>query len=170
MSMDIDKIFQSKLFKGLVLGILILITILLILKIGMFIGARKAGFSRNWSDNYHQNFGGPKGGFMMGFGDKDFMEASGIFGQIIKIDFSTGENKTATIVIKGRDDVERIILADNKTIVRSLRETIGTTNLKVDDYVIVIGEPNSDGQIEAKFIRVMPAPEASFNPSFNRPI
>jgi hypothetical protein len=168
--MDTDKIFKSKLFKGLVLGILVLIAILLILKIGMFIGARKAGFSRDWSDNYRRNFGGPEQEFMTGFADRGFMEASGVFGQIIKINFSTGEDKTATIIIKGRDDVERIILADNKTIIRSLRETIGTTNLKVNDYVIVIGEPNSDGQIEAKFIRIMPAPEASFNPSFNRPL
>lgn len=149
MFMDIDKIFQSKIFRVVILSILVLMVILLILKIGMFIGAKRAGFTRGWGDNYHQNFGGPKGGFMAGFGDKDFMQANGISGQIIKIDGTT-------ITVSGRDNVEKIISTDDKTIIRNLDKTIKVSDLKVDDFIVVIGEPNDAGQIEAKFIRVMP--------------
>jgi hypothetical protein len=41
----------------------------------------------------------------------------------------------------------------------------------VDDFIIVIGEPNATGQIEAKFIRVMPtnSPEAK-NSQFQQPV
>jgi hypothetical protein len=154
--MNLDKFFQSKLFKGLVFGILIFMVALLILKVGMFIGERRANFSYKWSDNYRNNFGGPNGGLMMGFGDRGPMQANGTFGQIIKIDGST-------ITVKGQDNVEKIILVGDKTIIRSPKETIGVGDLKVDDYIVTIGESNNAGQIEAKFIRVLPEPGAIFN-------
>lgn len=149
--MDIDKIFQSKSFKGVVFGVAIFIIILIIFKAGMIVGIRKADFSCRWSDNYHRNFGGPREGFLKGFGDRDFIEASGTFGQIIKID---GE----TLVVKGRDDVEKIILINDATTIKSLQDTINLSNLKIDDYIVTIGEPNNSGQIEAKLIRLLPPP------------
>jgi len=157
--MDINKIFQAKVFKGVILGIIISISLLAVFKVGMMIGARKADFSCRWSDNYHLNFGGPRGGFMGGFGDRDFIEANGTFGQIIKID---GE----TLIVKSRDDVEKVVLVGNQTVIKSLRENIKLSDLKVDDYIITIGEPNSSGQIEAKLIRLMPSPETSVAPPF----
>ena len=44
----------------------------------------------------------------------------------------------------------------NDTQVEDMRSKIANTDLKLNDFVVVIGEPNSQGQIEAKFIRVMP--------------
>jgi hypothetical protein len=149
--MDINKFFQSKAFKGIICGIAAFLILLFVLKVGIVIGTKKADFSCRWSDNYHQNFGGPPEGFWGGFGDKDFIEASGTFGQIAKIDGST-------VVIKSRNDVEKIILIDNSTIIKSLKKTVKSSDLKVDDYVVVVGEPNATGQIEAKLIRIMPPP------------
>ena len=37
-----------------------------------------------------------------------------------------------------------------------MKSNITTNDLKLDDFVVVIGTPNTQGQIEAKFIRVMP--------------
>lgn len=153
--MNFKNFWQSTLFKGLILGIsifaILLIFLLLIFKLGMLVGFRKAGFSYKWGENYHRNFAGPRGGF---FGDsfgKDFIEAYGTFGQIIKIDGST-------LIVKGRENVEKIVLVKENTTIKHLRETIKLSDLKVDDYIVVIGEPNDKGQIEAKFIRVMPPP------------
>ncbi len=87
--MNIDKIFQSKLFKGFVLGLLVFLLLTIVFKVGEIVGVEKADFSCRWSNNYHQNFGGPKQGFMQGFGDKDFIEANGVVGQILKIASST---------------------------------------------------------------------------------
>jgi len=148
--MNIDKIFQSKTFKIILAAIGGLMIILLVFKTGMMVGFQKANFSCHWSDNYHQNFGGPRGGFPGGFGDRDFIEANGSVGQILKI-------ATSTLVIRGRGNVEKVVLIKADTVINQLKETITINELKTDDMVVVIGEPNNDGQIEAKLIRVMPA-------------
>ncbi len=145
----IDKIFQSKAFKRTFLAVFIFIIILAIFKIGVIVGIKKAEFSYRWSDNYHKNFGGSQKGFIRGLGDRDFLEANGVSGQIIKID---GQN----VVVKGKDNTEKTILVSSKTLINKFRSNIKVSDLKVDDFIIVIGEPNSAGQIEAKLIRVMP--------------
>ena len=126
------------------------IILLLVFKAGMIVGIKKAEFSFRWSDNYHKNFGGPRQGFFRGFRDRDFIEANGTFGQIIKIDGSM-------LVIKGKNDVEKVILVNDKTTITRFRETIKLSDLKINDDIVIIGDPNTSGQIEAKLIRVMPS-------------
>lgn len=146
--MDFNKFFQSKLFKGMLLGIGVFIVILLIFKLGMFVGFKKANFSFRWGENYHRNFAGPEGGFFQEFEGKDFIDAHGVFGQIIKIDGST-------LIIKGNDNVEKIVLVKDDTTIMSLREKIKVNDLKINDNIVVVGDPNDFGQIEAKLIRIM---------------
>jgi len=147
--MDYNKLFQSKTFKAILGGIGGIIIFLLILQLGMSIGFKKANFSYQWGEKYHQNFGGPRGGFFGDLGRKDLIDAHGVTGQIIKIESST-------LVIKGRDNVEKIVLVKDNTTIERLRETIKLSDLRVDDFIVTIGEPNDAGQIEAKFIRLMP--------------
>jgi len=153
--MDLNKFFQSKIFKFGALGIVALLILLGVFKAGMLVGFKKADFSFRWAENYHQNFAGPRGGFFQEFerkmGGGDFINAHGLIGQIIKID---GEN----IAIKGKDNVEKIILVKEDTAIMRFRESVKITDLKIDENIIVIGEPNESGQIEAKLIRVAPAP------------
>lgn len=146
-------------FKGILLGIAALVILLLVLGVGMFVGFKKATFSFRWGENYHRNFGGPRGGFLgdfmrRDFTGKDFIGAHGVFGQIIKID-------SQELVVKGRDNVEELVLVKDDTVIQRFREAVKLNELKVDDYIVVIGEPNDSGQIEAKFIRVMPLPSPS---------
>lgn len=147
--MNIDKMFQSKLFKGFIFGFLGFLILTFVFKVGEIVGAKKANFSCQWSNNYHKNFGGPKQGFLQGFGDKDFIEANGVVGQVIGI-------ASSTITIKGRGDVEKIVLVEQDTTIKKFQETISLDKLQIDEMVVVIGEGNSQGQIEAKLIRIMP--------------
>ncbi len=164
--MDLNKFFQSKVFKGVVLGIATFIILLIAFKIGTFVGFKKANFSYKWGENYHQNFAGPRGGFFRDFGGgflkdfegRDFIDAHGVIGQIIKIDPSTSSGQAATLVIKGKDNVEKIILIEDSTVINRLRETIKPSDLKVDDFIVAIGDPNDAGQIVAKLIRLLPQP------------
>ncbi len=151
--MDFNKLFQSKTFKIVIWGVAGLIVLLLVFRLGVAVGYRKANFSYRWGENYHRNFGGPRGGFFDGFfSDKrDFIESHGVFGQVVKIDGNI-------IVVKGRDNVEKIVLAKDDTAITRFREDIKLSDLKADDYIVVIGKPNDAGQIEAKLIRVMPPP------------
>ena len=156
---EAKKIFQDKrtrIISGLILGLIIL---LLVFRLGMLVGYRKAGFAYGWGENYERNFGGRSdrsrsmggpGYFLREFDDRRFMGADGTVGRIIKID-------GRSIVVKGQADEEKIILLNDKTIIRRFRDNIKLSDLKVDDMIVTIGEPNASGQIEARLIRVMPA-------------
>lgn len=151
---DILKFFRSKVFLIIIIILFGLALLIGAFTIGAFVGYKKAMFSYRWGESYHLNFGGPKGGFFQNFrdlGGRDFIGGHGVFGQIIKIEGQT-------LVIKGQDNVERIVLVKNNTSIRRLGEDVKLGDLKTDEYIIVIGEPNDSGQIEAKFIRVMPFP------------
>ncbi len=151
--MDSGHFFQSKIFKALLIGLGLLIIVLLSFQAGLMVGFRKAGFSYRWEENYHRNFAGPKGGFMNELRGRDFIESSGVFGPIIKID---GDK----VVIGGQGNVEKIVLVTDDTVIRRFQENLQLSDLEVDDPLVVIGEPNEAGQIVAKLIRVMPAPPA----------
>jgi hypothetical protein len=145
-----EKPSKKDRLKWLILGLCGLIVILFILGLGIFIGATKARFSYRWAENYHKNFGGPRGGFMAGFPgfpERDFIEGHGTFGEIIKINDSD-------LVIKGRDDVEKVILITKDTVIKKGRKTIKKEDLKVGNAVTVIGTPDKEGRIEAELIRV----------------
>lgn len=168
--MDYNKLFQSKMFKGIILCTAALITLLFVFKIGMFLGYQRANFSYRWSENYHRNFAGPRDGFFREFqrefNGKDFVESHGIIGQIIKIDISTDSTSSpqvssggqaASFIIKGRDNAEKVVVINDDTAIMRFYDKITIGDLKNNDYVVIVGEPNSSGQIEAKLVRIMPA-------------
>jgi hypothetical protein len=143
---------KKDILKWILIGLGIFIFSALIFKTGMFVGAMKANFSYRWAESYHKNFAGPRAGF---FGDwrippfGDFIESHGTFGEIIKIDGNT-------LVVKGRENIEKIVLVGEKTIIKSGLKDIKISDLKVGDMMVIIGSPNEQGQIEAKLIRVFP--------------
>lgn len=150
--MDAKKIFKSKVFAAVLTTLGVIIVLLLVFKTGEFVAFHKARFSYDWGKNYHQNFGGPErgpqGGFLKEpFNERDFIGGHGTFGLIIKIDNNT-------IIIKENGNTEKTILISDKTTITDRRENISLSDLKVDDQVTIIGMPNDQGQIEAKFIRI----------------
>jgi hypothetical protein len=102
-------------------------------------------------------FAGPKAGFLGNLKMPpfdEFIEGHGTFGEIIKIE---GNN----LVVKGRGNVEKVIIVTEKTVIKSGREDIKFSDLKIGDMIVIIGSPNDKGQIEAKLIRVFP-PKTGF--------
>ena len=148
---DFNKFFQSKYFKILLIIIGALIVFFSGFKAGEFMGFRKANFSYRWAENYDRNFAGPRGGFMNQIIGREYVDSHGTVGQILKIDGDT-------LVIKGKNDVEKTVLISNKTAINRFRDNINVSDLRVDDLVVVIGSPNNNGQIDAKLIRIMPPP------------
>ncbi len=153
MHIDTDKIFQSKFLRGLIFGIAIFIILFFVFSLGVFVGTKKADFSFRWADEYHRNFAGPQGGFFGDFIgiDREFTSSNGAFGQVIKI-------SDGSITVQGGDNIEKIILVSDKTSVVSPKKNIKLSDLKVGDSIVVIGEPNASGQIQAELIRFMPTP------------
>ena len=161
--MNKKNIFTSKLFFKIMTGLLAFILLLAVFKLGMIVGGKKADFFCKWSDNYYHNFGGPREGFLKGMGDRDFIDANGIFGQVI-------QNDGQTLVIQDRDDREKIILFNDATVIKRFREDVLISDIKVDEHIVAIGSPNESGQFEAKLIRILPPePQGMFNRPFFGP-
>lgn len=122
--------------KWVIIGLGVFVAVVLIFGAGVKVGEVKARYSYRWAENYHTNFAGK------------FIDAHGTFGEIIEI-------KDNSFVVKGRGDIEKIIVTTKETVIKNGMETI-EDGLKVGDQVVIIGAPTSEGQIEAKLIRVMP--------------
>lgn len=154
----IKSFLQTKNFKvllGIVAGLIVL---LFVFQAGMFIGFRKASFSYRFGDNYYRNFGGERGmaggegNSMMGIPRGGFSESHGGIGKVISVILPT-------FVVQGVDGIEKIIRINDGTVIMKLRDRIDSKNIVVDDFVTVIGTPNTASEIEAKLIRIMPAPQ-----------
>ncbi len=157
--MNIKEFSQSKTFKKIIYGIGGVIVALLIFQAGVLVGYHKAGFSYRLGDNYHRTFVGERGEFPMDIYRGDFTDAHGSVGKIIKIDLPT-------FVLEGQDGVEKIISIGDDTVIRQFRETIKPADLKINDFVVVIGSPNTQGQIESQLIRLMPSmPDSTISSS-----
>src|SRR4030042_6188356 len=149
---QLNKKINRDILKWIIVGVAGFIVVALIFGVGMCVGGMKAKFSYRWAESYHENFAGPRGGFL---GDwrqlppfsGDFIESHGAFGEIIQINDSD-------FVIKGQSDLEKIIVIKEDTILEKGRMAIKKDDLKVSDQVVIIGSPNEQGQIEAKLIRI----------------
>ena len=143
--LTMNKILDFLKSKTAVIIIAVLFGLALLLgtfSIGMAVGYRKAKFSYAWGENYHRNFGGPRGGFMRDFNidlnGKDFIGAHGTFGQIISVGGSE-------LVVRGKDNVEKIILVNNDTDIRRFRDSIQLRDIQIGEPIVVIGEPDDAG-------------------------
>lgn len=155
--MNDKNFFQSDSFRKILYGIGIAIAILVIFQVGMFVGYRKASFSYGWGDNYYRAFGEREehmmGGRMMGFfRGGDFTNSGGAVGKIIKISLPS-------LVVESKDGIEKAVLLSDDSIIKRFRETVKPTDIKIGDFVVVIGFPDDSAQIEAKIVRIMPGPE-----------
>ncbi len=142
---------QSKILKGVLIGLGVLAISLIILQAGMFVGFRKASFSYGLGDNFRPTFGGRYRGDFVGMPHGGFVNAHGASGKIISVSGST-------FILEDDDNVEKIVSMTTSTAVMRFRNAVPTTELKVGDFVVVIGAPDDQAQLEARLIRIMPGP------------
>jgi len=144
--------WKSKIFSGVIFGLLALLAVLLVFKAGLTVGSRQADFACRWADNYHKNFAGPVGGFgRFVSDDSGEMDPGSCLGHIIKIDRNQ-------LIVDSRENLEKVIVINPRTDIRRFRDSITSDDLKINDYIVAIGEPNNSGQISARFIRLLPPP------------
>lgn len=125
-----------------------LIVLFLVFGLGLSLGYRRAGFEAGFSENYARNFPGGPGGMagMMG----GAMPIHGAVGTVIDI-------TTSTISLQDDDGDEHFVLVASGTPVREGEQTFALADIKAGEGIAVIGAPNDQGQIVARFIRVFPA-------------
>ena len=90
-------------------------------------------------------------------GKQSSVNTYGIIGRILKI----SDNK---LVVLDRDGIEKTVIVSQETIIKYFQKTISIKDLVINNMIAVIGEPKENGQIEARFIRVLPQPENNILP------
>ncbi len=143
------KIFDSKVFIHIMIGLGAFIVALFIFAAGVSVGSHKAEYVSRIGENYNKIFGADH--------DVNMQIPHGTIGKIIKIDASS-------IVVLGKDNVEKIILTDDDTMIKHFHDDIKFSDISIGDSVVVIGSPDDQGQIVAKLIRVV-TPSVQITPS-----
>ena len=146
--------FQSKKITAVVAIIFILFVVLLIFEAGVAVGVHKASFADRIGGAYYKVFGSAGQPFGS-FDHDDFPASHGVAGTIIKID-------PPYAFIQGPNNVERTIRLGSSTTILKYRTSIGPNDLSNGDSIVVIGSPDaSSSNINADFIRVVPAATGS---------
>ena len=156
MNISFKELVQSKMFKGFIIGIATFLVLIIVFQAGVFVGFKKAGFSQMLGENYGRIFGDEKrpgmmGGIFAGLPFDNLPGGHGAAGAVIKV-------SSSTIVVSEPNNIEKIVLLSDQTIIRKARDEVKAGDIVIGDFVSIIGEANSKGEIEAKLVRIMPPP------------
>lgn len=150
-----DSTVKSPKLSSLVRILAVLLVLAIVFWAGTAIGYRKAEFSYLSSSNYFRAFGmhgGVLGNGMMGvIPDVDsLLGGHGASGKVISVSLPN-------LIVSDGSGTEKNILITGETVIRSARSTIASTSIKNNDLIVVIGEPNDNGSINDRLIRIMPS-------------
>lgn len=127
----------------------ILFTLSLTFLLGLNVGYHKASFAHGWSEHYEKNLGLERpdsfGGMMRG----RLPAPHGSLGTVLSINLPN-------IVIEDRDGTEKNILIASTTLIKRGMENASSSSIAINNTIIVLGNPNQEGQIEARLIRILP--------------
>jgi len=127
-----------------------LIVLFVVFGLGIAVGYERAGFAAGFDRNYYRIFfGGPPPDGAVGMMAPPMPAAiHGVVGTVIDLG-------TSTISVADRQDNEQSVVISPGTVLRNSDGTITIAGIAVGDTIAVIGEPNSEGQIDARFIRII---------------
>lgn len=142
-------------FKRLLLVIGGFAVVFLIFGLGVAVGYHKALFSSSMGQNYYRDFyGDARKEPLQGFGEHT-PNTHGVTGSVIGV-------SSTTIALRDGDNNERSVVIASDTVIKKMNDTISVDKIHTGDNVAVIGEPNENGQVRARFVRVFDA--SSFAP------
>lgn len=144
----IKNTLQSKQYKHIVEIVCVIVATLIIFNLGMRIGYMKASYTNAGGENVYRQLTPGIKRHMPGFIQDISSGAHGANGKIISITLPT-------ITVADKEGIEKIVRIEDQTILRSIRSDITENDLRVGDMVVVIGEPNEDTEISARFIRIV---------------
>jgi len=135
----------------IVIALGFLAAVLFVFWAGTQIGYRRAMYSFRWSDNYSKQFAPPFSPFGFDPGKDAIISSNGAFGSVAAV-------RLPDIVVKGRGEVEKVVVVNSRTVIRRFHAAATSTDIRVGDTVLVLGEPDQEGRITASLVRIVPAP------------
>jgi hypothetical protein len=150
-SQGLEPTIDSKRKKKFLRGFIIALCFFFVFNLGIGVGREMERFACNWTASYHKNFGGPEMGFIENWKGQSpaIINGRGVAGKIIQINVDT-------LVIQSQNNIEIIVIMVPETKVTKLQNQVDKGELKMNDFIVVVGDPNVDGQIVAKLIRILP--------------
>lgn len=140
---------RSDTFRGIVIGAISVLILVIVFKAGVAVGFHRAAFSYQLDQNYGRTFGRPAA-HMLGL-TAGAPDPHGGFGKIVSVSASS------IVIANGTGPEVQIELAAD-TMIRDQDKTADVSTLAVGSYVIVFGQPTDKGAVQAKLIRIVPAP------------
>ena len=83
----------------------------------------------------------------MGYGP---LTMHGVTGEVVDV-------ATDTIVVRGSNGSEESVLIVSGTPIRDMNENISEQEIAPNDQIVVLGDPDQDGVVEARFVRIFNA-------------
>lgn len=126
--------------------------LVVVFQAGVQIGYRQASFAFGSGDNYYRMFGVQERRELRNMLTpmQGRLPAShGALGTIVRIDHPL-------LVVANKDGTEQTVRLNDSTLVRKNRETLSRDNLREGDFIVVVGAPNAEAEIDARFVRIMP--------------
>lgn len=145
---DIIAFMNSPRFVPILVGIGCIIIAVFIFEAGIAVGFHKAEYVGHWEENYNRNFG-PS--MMYGMPGGGIPNPHGANGRIVNITLPT-------FVIDGGNGPERVVETSEDTLVRNGNTALTPNDLTVGEYVVVLGTPADNGDVDASLIRILPPP------------
>lgn len=144
--------FNSNKVRALLIIVGGLIVALFIFQAGMIVGFHKARFDMRSGNEYYRAFDKKQKMSPWNISPKEFSGGHGVVGKVIKTEYPR-------IVVADRENVEKVVVIASSTEVRKFRDKIDPHMIQPDDFTVILGNPNEQGEVSAKFIRILPPPE-----------
>jgi uncharacterized membrane protein len=132
-----------------------LIVLVVVFGLGISVGYDRAGFASGFDQNYFRIFYGAVPGGPVGLMAPPMPVAiHGVVGTVIDLG-------TSTISVKDQQGNEQSVTISSSTAIRNGNGNITIGDVVMGDQIAVIGEPNSEGQVDAHFIRILSTPSST---------
>jgi hypothetical protein len=138
---EMQKIARSKTFLIIIYIILGILVFVAIFAAGLQVGLRRAQYDKAWRNQYLENFGP----------SNQPPSDHGTIGKILS-------TPLPLVIVEDRSGIEKTIVIGPNTNIRDGNVSLTSLQLTPDEFIVAIGDPDSNGQIQARFIRVLPAP------------
>lgn len=152
-----SNVLESKKVRTIlwILGGLILLFV--VFGLGIAVGYQRAGFASGFDRNYFRIFfGGPPSGTVGMMASPMPVAIHGVVGTVIDVGSST-------ISVMNQENNEQSIAISSGTVIRDGDDTVTIGDIAVGDQIAVIGGPNAEGQIGARFIRIIAVSSSTTN-------
>lgn len=132
------------------------LVVLIVFGLGIAVGYRRAIFASDFGENYyHSMYGSPFGKPMIGVMGLGPITMHGVAGEVIDV-------ASGTILVRDATGDEESVLIVSGTPIREMNNNILMSDVDVGDNVTVIGAPDPQGQVEARFVRVFQASSSNY--------